>query len=82
MQITTLTVIPFELVDIFLPMKNWRGVIVRMQQAAPMMALTPSFWYSRYMSTPIWTTHRQLFTAMPPKQHTRAIYSYCEMMTV
>lgn len=55
--VATLTVMAFELADIFFPIRNWSGVMVNMQKAAPMMALTPSVWCSRYISTPIWTKH-------------------------
>jgi hypothetical protein len=61
-----LTVMAFELADIFLPIRNWSGVMVRMQKAAPVMALTPSFWYSRYMRTPIWGTNTHTFNTTPP----------------
>ena len=56
-MLVALTVMAFELADIFFPIRNWSGVMVHMQKAAPMMALTPSFWCSRYTSTPICTKH-------------------------
>jgi hypothetical protein len=60
MLVTTLTMMAFELADIFLPIRNWSGVMVNMQKAAPIMALTPSFWYRRYISTPTWTKHNNI----------------------
>jgi hypothetical protein len=65
MFVITLTVMAFELVDIFLPIRNCNGVMVMMQKAAPVIALTPSFWYRRYMRTPIWATDTHTFITTP-----------------
>jgi len=41
------TDISFELLDIFLPMKNCKGIIIAIQQADPIIALHPSFRYNK-----------------------------------
>ena len=60
-----LTVIALEFVDIFFPMRNWRGVIVTMQINAPITELIPSFKYRRYISTPIWNIQQKCTERQP-----------------
>jgi hypothetical protein len=47
MHIIYLTDISFELLDIFLPIKNCKGIIIIIQQADPRIALHPSFKYNK-----------------------------------